>query len=90
MTFRKGGFDFTVEAREGDAVLLRKAAGNYVGWEVAIVDRHHGIMMGGRRVEPSEFLPSSEQWGAKGWTYSDRESAVKKFQEVASTQGSKG
>lgn len=38
------------------------------GFEVIRIQTHNGYSIGGIEVEPSEYYPSSEQWGVNGWT----------------------
>jgi hypothetical protein len=56
-------------------------------FEVIIVQSHNGREFTTKdgqlvKAQPAEFPPSSEQWGAKGWTYRDIESAQIKFNEL--------
>jgi hypothetical protein len=82
--FRKNGFDFKLLMREGDIGLLRKTKVGlkYESFEVVIIQRHETFIIKGKLIPAAEHLPSSEQWGVKGWTYSDRMSAERKFDEL--------
>ena len=82
--FRKDQADFKLLKREGDVALLQKIRGDYCGFEVVVIQKHNGYEMMGKVVPPSEFYPSSEQWGTYGFSFlpSDREGAERKFQEL--------
>ena len=83
-TFRKSGFDFRLLMREGDVALFRKTkrGPKFESFEVVIIQRHERFTVGGNQIEASEHLPYSEEWGVKGWTYSDRLSAEHKICEL--------
>jgi hypothetical protein len=82
--FRKNGFDFKLLMREGDIGLFRKAklGLRFESFEVVIIQRHGTFITKGKLIPAAEHLPSSEQWGVKGWTYSDRPSADRKFNQL--------
>jgi hypothetical protein len=54
----------------------------FESFEVVIIQRHETFTVEGNQIEAGEHLPYSEQWGIKGWTYSDRPSAERKFNEL--------
>ena len=66
--FHKSGFDFKLLLEEGDVAMFRKTklGFSFESYEVVIVQRDHGYEIAGKKIEPAEGLPSSEQWGAKG------------------------
>ena len=84
--FRSGGFDFKLLARDGDIALFRKTKPRlrFESLEVVIIQRHETFEIEGKLIPAGEHLPSSEQWGVKGWTYSDRLSADRKFNQLIS------
>jgi hypothetical protein len=82
--FRHDGFEFKLLLREGNIGLFRKTKPGltFESFEVVIIQRHDTFTIQGKQVEAGEHLPSSEQWGVKGWTYSDRVSAGRKFDQL--------
>jgi hypothetical protein len=76
-TFRSDGFDFELVKRDGDIALFRKTKPGFgfESFEVALIQRHDTLEIKGKLIPAGEHLPRSEQWGIKGWTYSDRLSA---------------
>lgn len=86
--FRRWGATYRIEERSGDVVLLSRLAdtGKPTSFDVAIVQRHDGYEIAGRKVEASEFLPSSEAYGSLAWSYSNRAKAEAKFADERSRQ----
>ena len=82
--FRSGGFSFKLLKRYGDIALLRKTKPGlgFESFEVVIIQRHQSFEIKGKLIPAGEHLPSSGQWGVKGWTYSDRLSADRKFNQL--------
>ena len=70
--------------RKGDIGLFRKTkiGLKFESFEVVIIQRHETFTVEGNHIEAGEHLPYSEQWGVKGWAYSDRLSAERKFDEL--------
>ena len=83
--FRSGGFDFKLLARDGDIALFRKTKPRlrFESLEVVIIQRHETFKIEGKLIPAGEHLPSSEQWGSKGWTFSDKTSAERKAEELS-------
>jgi hypothetical protein len=89
-TFTKNGFLFQQVQREGDIAIYHKVAQRGplhvhtadAGFEVVVISRHNGYVLGGATIEPAETLPSSEQWGTKGWSYKFLHPAQLKFSEL--------
>jgi hypothetical protein len=55
------------------------------GYEVVLVQRHNGYEIKGVKVEPAEYLPKDEDFGAKGWHFSGPqglEMAEKKYLDL--------
>jgi len=87
-TFRSDGFDFRQLDRIGDVVLLEKTAewSTRQFYEVVIVQHHKPRppwCNGGER------MPSSEQWGVAGWSYSDLPGARTKFNALVEADQSR-
>jgi hypothetical protein len=79
--------------REGDVALFQKTSepGNHspeafeAGYEVVVVGRREAGEIFGNIVEASETYPSNEQWGIKGWTYTNLKDAEKRFSKLTKT-----
>ena len=84
--FRSASFDFKLLVRDGDIALLRKTKPGlaFESFEVVMIQRHETFEIKGKLIPAGEHLPRSEQWGIKGWTYSDRLSADRKFNQLIS------
>jgi len=90
--FKQDGYYFTQEKREGLVALYSKSKrGDYsTSYEVVILKENPPYKMkickDGKPQEieggDCESYPRSEKWGVSGWTYSDRESAVTKFESL--------
>lgn len=85
--FHRDGFQYRQIAREGSAAIYEqtwKGCPNpSVSYEVIRIRRREGFQISGRFVEPSEFYPSSTEWGKYGFTFTDREAAFAKLREIA-------
>src|SRR5262249_11195976 len=85
--FRRDGFNYQQIAREGDAAIYEQTWSGCrnpsVCYEVIRIRRREGFQIGGRCVEPAEVYPSSEAWGADGFTLTDKDAAFAKLREVA-------
>lgn len=51
-------------------------------FEVIIIQSHQGRIIAGNEIPPSEYPPSSEQWGCKGWTYRTLDEAIEKYKQL--------
>ena len=80
-SFRAHGFDYKQHKRVGDVVLLEqsKAGLSRTWFEVVIVQRHDGYSIAGNDVAPAECMPSTSQWGKRGFTFRDRAAAEARF-----------
>ena len=85
--FRNGGFDFQLLKRHGGIALFRKTKPgfSFETFEVVVVQHHKERIIAGKSIEGGEAMPSSEQWGSKGWSFSDKTSAERKA-KLLSTQ----
>ena len=83
-TFTKKGFVHTLLQRNGNVAVYRrqKIGGKAVQFETVIIGSHNGYEIGGVKVEPAETYPSSEQWGAKGFTFNDESAAISKAKQL--------
>ena len=85
--FRRDGFTFRQIAREGNAAIYEQTwngCGNpTVCYEVIRIRRRDGFQIADRFVEPAEVYPSSEVWGAGGFTFTNRNKAFATFSEIS-------
>jgi hypothetical protein len=79
------GWHFKVLKRIGDAVLVEKTHKEVSKphYEVAVVKKNQLRVIAGVEIPAKESLPSSEQWGQSGWTYSELGEALDKVDLLA-------
>lgn len=80
--FRKNGFNHDVVERFENIVLIRKSQGDWVGWEVARVFFAEAREIAGHAIEAGEHLPSSEQWGTYGFSYTTEAKARERYDKM--------
>jgi hypothetical protein len=84
--FRRDGFDYRQIAREGNAAIYEQrwtgCAEPSVCYEVIRARRREGFEIDGRFVEPAEVYPNSQAWGENGWTFTNKDAAFVKLQEI--------
>lgn len=87
------GFTLTQLLREGDVALYRqnKPGRSSVAYEVVKVLRHGKKSFATRNpdgstvmreIEEGEYYPSTSEWGSRGWTFRDEESARAKVRSL--------
>ena len=83
-TFRKDGFDYTQLARNGAWCVYVKTKVGFRNtfYEVMRIKSHNGRKIGETDIPPAEYLPSNEEWGANGFSFSDKERAMKHFEKM--------
>ena len=85
--FQRGKFNYKQLAREKDVAIFKQAwrgsSEPDTCWEVVVIRRHGGKTIKGHWVEPSEFYPSSTDWGKYGFTFTDKEAAFAKLRELS-------
>ena len=85
--FQRGKFNYKQIAREKDVAIFEQAwrgsSEPDICWEVVVIRRHSGKTIKGHWVEPSEFYPSSSEWGKYGFTFPNRDKARAKFFEIS-------
>jgi hypothetical protein len=78
--------DFTVGLieRNAEIALFQKKRPNHFKstFEVIILGKHPAETIMGRHYPARETYPPCEAWGSKGWSYTDLESAKRKFEEL--------
>lgn len=90
-SYSKNGHLFTLYARAGDVAIFhgKRIGGRSETWEVILIQSHQGREIAGALVPPAEFPPSNEQWGSKGWTFTNPELARERFEIEVRKQNSK-
>jgi hypothetical protein len=85
--FRRDGFNYWQIAREGNAAIYAqiwsRCANSNVSYEVIRIHRRRCFQIDGRLVKPAEVYPNSEAWGRQGFTFTDKDAAFAKLQELA-------
>jgi hypothetical protein len=85
--FRRGEFNYTQLVRQGNVAVYSQTWRGFsepsIAFEVICVRRHHGKEIKGQWVEPSEFYPSSTDWGKYGFTFADKDAAFAKLGELS-------
>jgi hypothetical protein len=85
--FQRGEFNYKQIAREKDVAIFeqtwRGCSEPSVCWEVAVIRQHNGKTIKGHWVAPSEFYPSSTEWGKYGFTFTAKDAAFAKLRELA-------
>jgi len=84
--YTKNGYDFELVARKNNVAAFcgSPKAGKARTWEVIIIKSHNGREIAGNYFPPAEFPPSNEEWGSKGWTFSNPVDAMHKLMDVLS------
>lgn len=80
--YRKNGNLFTQYCRAGNLAIFhgRAIKGKSETWEVIHIQSHNGREIGGVPIPPAEFAPGNEQWGSKGWTFTNPDLARDRFE----------
>ena len=80
-------FDYKQLVRQEDVAIYsqswRGCSEPSLAFDVICVRRHDGKEIKGQSVEPSEFYPSSTDWGKYGFTFIDKEAAFSKLRELS-------
>jgi hypothetical protein len=89
--FRRDGFNYRQILRQKNGAIYEHrwngCATPSVCYETIRVKRREGFWIGDRFVTPAEVYPRSEQWGALGWTFCDKDAAFAKLREITATTG---
>jgi hypothetical protein len=84
-TFTSKNFSHKQIHREGDFAIYERChdiTPDKKHYEVIKIQSHNGYAIGGQMYPASEFYPSSNAWGADGYTCLDKESAYKKLDKM--------
>lgn len=83
--FDSKGFTHRQIIRDGSVAVYerrRKGATQVPHYELVRVGSHNGYEVAGRKVEPAETYPSSEQWGSRGFTFNEESKAMARFEAL--------
>ena len=81
--FKKDGFTFEQLKRlDNVAVFAKSKGGKSKSYEVVKIQSHNGFEISGVKIEPAETMPSSEQWGTNGFTFTTLQDALYKFNQL--------
>jgi hypothetical protein len=70
-TFQKNGYDYTLVTRRGmTAIYEQRAAGRIAAYEVHRIKIVKPATVHGKSFEGGETLPTTQEWGKNGWTFS--------------------
>jgi len=83
--YKKNGFQWELVTRQSDVGLFQHRS----QYEVILIQSHNGREIAGVNFPPAEYPPSNEQWGSKGWSFSNIDDAFNKFYELALSNKSK-
>ncbi len=83
--FKSGGFEFKQMRRHGKVALFLKAkrGHSHTTYETVIIQTHPAERVFGRDLPDREVMPSSETWGTQGWSDSDLERALARYNRLA-------
>jgi hypothetical protein len=85
--FQRGEFSFKQLVRQGDLAIYsqtwRGCSEPSIVFEVVCVRRHNGKVIKGQWFEPSEFYPSSSEWGKYGFSFTPKDAAFAKLREIS-------
>jgi len=76
--YKKNGRIWSVANRSGNIAIFSSDQ----FFEVIIIQSNGGREIHGKHFPPAEYPPSNEQWGSKGWSFSDSKSASDKFRQL--------
>lgn len=80
------GFTLTQVSRDGNIAVYSQVWNGCknpsVAYEVIRIQHHNGMERFGKVYPPTEYYPHSESWGLKCYTYTDKDSALKKAVEL--------
>lgn len=80
------GYSYHQLARTPKTALYVVRRGNLtVGYEVIKIQSHNGREMFGKFIPPSEYYPSSQQWGVCGFSCDNKDRALIKYHQLTQT-----
>lgn len=81
---KKRGFTYNLVTRQGDVALYEQMLEDtLVGYEVILVQKNtQERILGGVIYPPSEYYPSDNSWGVKGFSFYTLPKAQAKFKEI--------
>jgi hypothetical protein len=89
---RNSGFDFKLFRREGDIAVFQKTmlGLKFESFEVVIIQGTRRLRLKAIESKPASICPPLNNCGDEGWTYSDRPSQRRKFDELRDQMKSLG
>lgn len=84
IAYGKNGHEFNLVTRRGNLAIFKgiSRANGSETFELIEVQSHNGREIAGKHFPPAEFAPSNEQWGNKGWTFTNQSDAEKRMSEM--------
>jgi hypothetical protein len=82
--FTYKNFNYKQILRDGKIAIYEQKLkdGIKINYEVVIIEEHNGYEIAGNKFPPAEMYPSSNQWGVKGFTFTDYDDAFVKFKKL--------
>lgn len=77
-------WNFKQVCREKEYAIYerKKEDDTFIHYEVIKVLKHNGLIMHGNKIPPSEYYPSSNQWGIYGFTCRTRQAAYARLDRM--------
>jgi len=76
--YTKHGITRSILHRSGNIAIFASER----DYEVITIQSHDGRVIASNECPAAEYPPSSEQWGAKGWTYRTIDEAIAKYNDL--------
>lgn len=81
--FIKNGFTFSeVKRIKNFAIYKKQKTKKIFTYEVIYINTHNGYEIAGNKIEPSEVYPCTNEWGWRGYTFLELDSAEKKLNQM--------
>ena len=82
--FTYKNFNYKQILRDGKIAIYEQTLkdGKKLNYEVVIIEEHNGYEIAGNKFPPAEMYPSSNQWGVKGFTFTNYDDALIKFKKL--------
>lgn len=68
--------------RKNDVAVYVKNKGTGSSYEAIIIQKHDGYTVFKKTFPPAEFYPRSEDWGCKGFSYTNEKEALDKAKKL--------
>jgi len=82
--FTSLSYKFKQIHREKDYAIYerKKQDDTFLHHEAIKIQKHNGLVIQGNKIPPSEFYPSSNQWGMYGFTCQTRQAAYARLDRM--------